>query len=48
MAWDIADWGAQTTLTGNTFANFKSRTDDGKRQSIFCVNEFASDYINPH
>lgn len=48
MAWDIADWGAQTTLTGNTFANFKSRTDDGKRRSIFCVNEFASDYINPH
>lgn len=31
MAWDIADWGAQTTLTGNTFVDFKSRTEHGKR-----------------
>ena len=41
-------WGGEAFFNRNEYIDFRARTREGGRQSILCLNPFASDYIPPH
>ena len=41
-------WGTKVFLYRNTFLGFQPKTKMEKRQSVFAINEYGSDYIPIH